>query len=135
MRLQVEAAPILFPDCSIREGLRRIGWSAYSILLDSHIGRVIFGVLGGNLRRIFALTSRGYGVSLTRGKAEVLRSGANFVSLRLTQIHNFVDSYQVDVMEGVLRHNQRSGQVFVRRHAPLDVELFVHWDSVLREAS
>jgi uncharacterized protein (TIGR02265 family) len=125
--LEVDVAPRLFPDVSLREGLRRLGWTAYPALLDSVIGRVIFGVLGRDLPAIFRTTTKGYKVSLSVGSADVIEVGDSHAVIRLREMYNFADAYQVGVFEGVFRHYDRPGEVRLRRVTAFDVDILAVW--------
>jgi uncharacterized protein (TIGR02265 family) len=125
--LEVDVAPRLFPDVSLREGLRRLGWTAYPTLLDSVIGRIIFGVLGRDLPAIFRTTAKGYKVSLNIGSADVIEVGDNHAVIRLREMYNFADAYQVGVFEGVFRYYDRPGEVRLRRVTAFDIDILAVW--------
>lgn len=127
MRLEVDAARLMFPDVSLREGLRRVGWTAYPILRESLIGKVIFGAFGDSVGGIVKLASKAYRSSLTMGHAETLEQGEGHAIVRLSQMYNFADSYQVGVFEGVLRHQEREGGVLIKAEQRWQVDVYMWW--------
>ena len=44
----VKTAELLHPDADLREGLRRVGQTAYPTFVQTMLGRVLFGVLGSD---------------------------------------------------------------------------------------
>lgn len=127
MKLELDLVPKFFPEASLREGLRRLGWLAYPILIDSMIGKIIFGVLGDDIAKVFKVSAKGYAVSINRGRAVVLDSGPDFARIHLTEMYNFPDCYQLGVFEGALRYYGREGEIVVRTMSDIEVELFVRW--------
>lgn len=128
------AARALHPDLTLRQGLRCVGWLAYPTLLDSHIGRVIFGIFGRNLPRIFSAVTKGYRVSGRVGHAKIIESGRNHARYRLEDMFTFADSYQVGVAEGVLRHYGYSGDVKVSVDSISSIELSICWRDPPRQS-
>jgi uncharacterized protein (TIGR02265 family) len=127
LEIEVELAPRLFPAVALREGLRRLGWTAYPTLVSSLIGRIIFGVLGDDLPAIFRTAMKGYKVSISVGSASVIEVGSNHAVIRLQEMYNFADSYQVGVFEGVFRHYDRSGKVKCHRTGEFDLDILAMW--------
>lgn len=128
MEVEVAAAGRLFPEVPLRRALRRFGWSAFPTLMSSMIGRVIFAPVGNNLRAAIKLAARGYRVSISHAKVSVEdHDDAQSVYVRLGDVFNFADSYQVGVFEGAVRHYGREPSVTIRRRSRADVDLLVRW--------
>jgi uncharacterized protein (TIGR02265 family) len=125
--LEIAVVPQMFPEVSLREGMRRLGWTAYPTLLDSMIGRVIFGVLGEDLPAIFKAAAKGYRVSVSIGRAHVIEVGTKHAVVRLEEVYNFPDCYQVGVFEGVFRHYQRTGTVECHAKGKFDIDILARW--------
>lgn len=131
MREYVELAPRAaaraYPDAPVREGLRRIGRSAYPTLAETMIGRVIFGVLGKDLEAIMKVAARGYAVSQSPGTAEVLDVGPGRARVRLTNLYTFVDSFQLGVFEGAILACGRTGEVRAKVESIATAEILATW--------
>lgn len=127
-QLLVEAARVLFPERSLREGLRRLGRGAPQTLLSSMLGRVVLGSVEGPAELLRAM-ARSYPLHMSPGSLEVLDERPGRVVLALRDIHHFLDSHNVGVFEGVLRHaGIEGGRVRIRSHSALDADLLCTWD-------
>ncbi len=125
--LIAECARRLYPDEPLREGIRRIGWSVFSILLSTMIGKVVFGALGDNIQAVVRMAPRGFEVSLTQGRCEVLRLAENEAELRVSDCHLFPDCFLVGVFEGTLAHYGKDAQVTVRDATQSHCDYLVRW--------
>jgi len=128
MRMLLDACPVLYPGCSLREGLKRQGRLVYPTLLDSTVGKVIFAIAGRNWQMALPLASRGWEISLKPGSAQLFDVTAKSAVLALRDIYNFADTYQVGIMEGAMETFLIDGTVVPR---PLkrvcDVDLVMNW--------
>ncbi len=127
IELAPQAAERAYPTLSMREGLRRIGRSAYPTLADTMIGKVIFGVLGKDLEAVMRLSTRGYAVSQSPGAAEVLEVVPGRARVRLTNLSAFVDSFQLGVFEGAILACGRTGEVRARVESIATAEILATW--------
>jgi len=127
MALQVRVARARHPDVPLREGLRRVGWLVFPTLLDSLVGRVLFGVLERDVGRIVSAVSKGYSLVQTTGKAEVLLNRPGEARVALREMYNFADCYQVGILEGVMRHCGLDGEIRLRTQGVADVECACRW--------
>lgn len=121
------AARTIHPDCTQREALRRLGQSAYPTFKQNILGKVMFGVLGNDVGAIMKLVPKGYAATLTHGRAEYVEGGPGFAHIKLTDIHTFLDSYQVGLFEGTLLACEKRGSVKVRYSSPTSGEFYVEW--------
>jgi uncharacterized protein (TIGR02265 family) len=116
MAFSVEAARAIFPGTPLGEGLRRLGKTAYPTFAASMIGRVIVGVFGDDLERIFSVAPRAYDVAIAPTRVRVKALGPRHFRFGYEDAFAFVDSYQVGVIEGAILHHGSTPSV--RVHAP-----------------
>ena len=121
------AARTIFPECSQREALRRIGQLAYPTFKQNILGKVMFGVLGNDVSAIMKLVPKGYAATLSHGRADYINGGPNFAHIKLSDIHTFLDSYQVGLFEGTLLACERKGSVKVKMSSPTSGEFYIEW--------
>lgn len=114
MRVLHATAATIFPGISVGEGLRRLGRSSYPALLNSQVGKVLFGVLGADTRRILELGARGYQVSLNFGRVEVDVLGTNHLRYQFRNLPAYLETYQVGVVEGAMKATGVEGRVRVK---------------------
>ena len=128
LELLLQGADSLSDGASRRTGLRRLGQLAYPTLLESWTGRVIFGVLGGDVRRVLQLARKAYAISGSTGTAKLLELGDSHARLELSGIYSFLDAYHVGALEGALRACKLDGEVLLRRGPSLDAgEFRLRW--------
>ena len=95
----VMVARTVFPHLPLRAALREVGRSTYRAFLASLTGRVVFGVLGSDLHKMIATTTRAYGLTQSHGRAVVLETSKSHCLLRYEQLHQFLDALEVGVVE------------------------------------
>lgn len=122
-----EAAPKLFPHATMREGIRRLGRSAFTSFADTRIGRMMYGMFGSTPAPALRMAEKGYGVTITRGRAEVLDHSENHVTLAIREMYTFVDAYHVGLIEGVVAHYGCIGRVSLRKHSDTDADIRAEW--------
>ena len=123
----IETAARCHPSVPVREGLRRVGHSAYGTLARSTIGKVLFAVAGTAPRQFLEMTTRAYSVSGSTGASEVLSMRDREAVVRLTEIYSFVDSWHVGIFEGAFRAIGAPCVVRVRPRSPMSAEFLLHW--------
>ena len=111
MRLAVAAARVLYPRYSVGEGLRRLGQTTFDAVLGTHIGRALFGVLGRDLDRILLMGPRAFKLMLNVGQVHAEKTAPRTFTFRAAGLPAFLETYQVGVLEGVLRHCGEHGRV------------------------
>lgn len=128
MDAQLLAARTVFRQLTLREAMRRLGRTAFPTLMESMIGRVIFAPAGNDVVAAFRLASRGYRVSISDAEVSV-RRGDDDRSLVVSygQIYNFLDSYQVGVVEGAVLHYGHEPRTQIRRHSEHAADVLVRW--------
>lgn len=124
--LLVEVATLAFPELSLRQGLRKLGRGAPSVLLRSPIGRVALSGAKGPLDAIRAMATS-YALHMRPGRLEVEADGERAARVLLADVHNFVDSHNVGVFEGILKHAGVRGGVRLRAISSTSAELLCSW--------
>ena len=128
MRLAVNAARLAFPREPLREGLRRVGWTAYPSFASTMAGRVVVFAFGDDIDAMLQAIPRAYSVSLRGAEARSRRVGPGHWEVELRGVHNFADCYQVGVLEGAVRARGGSPRIRIRRlPRPSDLDLEVRW--------
>ncbi|HEY6879138.1 MAG TPA: DUF2378 family protein [Polyangiales bacterium] len=123
-----ETAQRLYPHERKGEAIRRVGWIIYPTLLNTIVGRVIFGSLGSDLPAIFRIAARGFEVSITRGTYEPVHIGQRDAHVRVRDFPLFPENYLAGIFEGVLaRYGFSEGKVEVRARTPSDVDFYINW--------
>lgn len=126
MELLAQWAKLAHPSETLREGLRRVGRSAYPDLTTSLVGKVIFGVLGRDLAAITKLVAKGYAISGSPQRATLVEHSPNHAQVRLDDVH-FVDSYQVGVFEGAAVACGVESTVLYRPISETSCEMIMRW--------
>lgn len=103
LRLVVAAAGVMYPKEPLAEGVRLVGHSLYDALLEAHIGRVLFGVLGKNFQLVARMGPRGWKVSMSFGRVEVEELGPGHVRFHIDEMPAFLDTLMVGIVEGAMR--------------------------------
>lgn len=127
MRVLHGTASAVFPAVPVGEGLRRLGRSSYIALLNSQVGKVVFGVLGADLRRVLEMGARGYQISLNFGKVEAEVLGADRLCYHFRDLPAFLETYQVGVIEGAMEVCGYEGQVRILMKNLGNASLDVRW--------
>ncbi len=120
------AAQALYANVPLREGLRRLGRGAPQVLMRSTVGRVVLGSVEGPVPTIEAM-ARSYALHMRPSTLVVEKHGAYGVIIHLSDIHNFLDSHNVGVFEGVLRHAGVEGKVRVCSFSRTNADFLCEW--------
>ncbi len=127
MRLAVAATRVLYPRYSLGEGLRRLGHSIFDAVLATHVGRSIFGVLGRDVEPILLAGPKAFGLMVNVGQVTVEKTGPRTFVFHARDLPVFLETYQIGVLEGVLRHCGERGRVRVAveglAHGTLELSL------------
>lgn len=127
LRMLVAAAKALHPQRPTGEGLRRVGQGAYDALLGSHAGRVVFGALGLDAEQVLSYGPRGYRLSLNFGEVRAERVGDRHFRYVYRDFPAVLETYQVGVVEGALRHCGAKARVLVSMEALGDAVMDITW--------
>jgi len=127
-RLILECAQRLYPSERRNDGLRRVGWIIYPTLLTTMIGRVIFGSLGDDVPAVLRAAGRGFEVSLSEGRYEVLSLERRIALVRVRNFYLFPDSFLVGIFEGLFAHyGLADAKVTATLLGPYDADLRMEW--------
>ncbi|MGE0790919.1 MAG: DUF2378 family protein [Sandaracinaceae bacterium] len=100
--LLIELARGLYPNETLRQGLRRLGRGAAGTMLGSTLGRVTVGAADDAVEVIRQM-ARTYPLLAQPGHIEVVSARPGRVVVALHDIHFFQDCHHVGVYEGALR--------------------------------
>jgi uncharacterized protein (TIGR02265 family) len=109
--IAVTAAGVLHPRLPRGEGLRRLGWSALDTILASRVGRTVLGSFGGDVEMLLTHHPKIYRLTLSFGHVTVDRPSPRTFVYRASDLPLFLESWNVGVLEGVLRHTGARGTV------------------------
>lgn len=132
IRLAVFAAGTLFPREPTGLALRRLGHSVYDELLATHLGRILFGVLGRDIERVLLTGPTAYRHMLNFGEVTVERKEERWIVARYRQMPALLETYQVGIVEGALEHlgaepRIRVASASVDKGALGEMDLEVRW--------
>ncbi len=113
IRLIVAAGRVMHPRGTIAEGVRRVGHTAYDRLLSTRAGSALFGAFVHDPERILLLGPRAYKLSINFGTVAAEPSGERRVIYRFRDTPAMLETYQVGVLEGALRHLGVDGRVLI----------------------
>ncbi len=102
VKLVATVAATLHPKLSLREAIRRIGHTIYPTFAASLVGRVTFAAVGKDPRALLTAGSKAYQFSSNVGKAEIVKLEERRALLTMCDMYNFIDCYQVGILEGAL---------------------------------
>ena len=126
LRTVVAAAKVVYPSLPQGEGVRRLGHRAYGTLLDSHAGRVLFGVLGVDVEKVLVYGPKGYRIATNFAKVSAEKVGEGRFRYEFGS-PMLIEHYQVGVIEGALLHYKAAGEITIAMtdlsHAELAVTL------------
>lgn len=105
------AAKLLHPRIPHGEAIRRLGHTVYERLFKTRVGQVVFGALDNDVRRILLAGPRGYDLSLNFGKLTAESPEERRVLYHFRDLPGLLETYQVGIIEGTLRHLNVAGRV------------------------
>ena len=111
MRLLFTVARIAYPKLAVGEGLRRVGQTAFDTVLGTHIGRSFFGILGPDVEKVFLAGPKAMSLLVYFGRFSCEKGGAHTFVLRAREYPAFLETYQMGVIEGALRHCRATGRI------------------------
>ncbi|NUP13116.1 MAG: DUF2378 family protein [Polyangiaceae bacterium] len=122
----VEVARTAMPELSLRAALRKIGRGAPHVLMQSTVGRVVLGSAEGPIDMLRAMATS-YSMHMRPSSLVVERADERSAVVRLSDIHNFLDSHNVGVFEGVLRHAGVHGNLLIRSYSRTAADFLCTW--------
>jgi uncharacterized protein (TIGR02265 family) len=127
LTLLYEAAQCAYPHEPVRAGLRRLGRSMYPTFVDSMIGKVVLSVAGNNVTRALALYPKIWSVISNHGSATVDELTEGRAVIRLRNVWDFLDSFQLGSLEGGMGFFGVAAKVGVARISPCDADFEIVW--------
>ena len=127
MRLIVTAGRLLHPKETVAEAVRRVGHTAYDRLLATRAGSALFDAFGKDPERILLVGPRGYRLSVNFGSVTAHADGPRRVLYRFREMPAMLETYQVGVIEGALRHLGVRGRVLVETMDIANADLEITW--------
>jgi uncharacterized protein (TIGR02265 family) len=111
VRLLVASAALAHPRAARSDALRLLAWSSFDIIAGTTAGRAMFSMLGEDPTRVLLLAKRAYALSVNFGTVEAQEIAPRHVRVSFRDYPIFLESTQVGVMEGVVRHFNGKPQV------------------------
>lgn len=122
--LLLATAEAAYPNQPVRQGLRKLGRAGPQALLRSTIGRVVLGSAEG-VHAMVAAMMTSYPINLKPCSASVLSRDEHSITVRLQDVHYFLDSHHIGVFEGLLRHAGVEGSVRIATRSSSDAEFLL----------
>jgi uncharacterized protein (TIGR02265 family) len=104
LKLTVASARALFPRYPLGEGLRRSGQAMFDALLNTHVGRSVFGVLGRDVDLVLLAWPKAHSLLVNTGEIIAEKTGYRTFTFRATRVHPFLETFHVGLVEGAVRH-------------------------------
>ena len=127
LRLNVATGAAVYPDESPGEGVRRMGQAAYDALLESRVGRVIFGALGLRFGLVVRHGPKGWQVAQNFGHATIEDLADKHVRVHIHEMPALLETAQVGAVEGAMRACQTKGEVRVKMRSLASAVFDVQW--------
>jgi uncharacterized protein (TIGR02265 family) len=129
VELLAAAAKVLHPNEPLRSAFRMLGRTAYDTMVETMIGRVIFGVLGRDIVRVTKHVAKAYEIAGRGVTARLLELGPDYSRVAIDGAIGMVDNYHVGAFEGVCAACGQSGEVWAKVNDN-GGELFTVWRPV-----
>lgn len=123
----IETGQLLHPEATQREQLRRVARLGYSCFTESMIGKVIFGMVRGDVGRIFRLAGRALPHAISPGKLETEMLDDNSALIRASDIYLIADCFAPGIAEGALQACGRQAVIAMKSVSDTEIELWIHW--------
>jgi len=127
MRLLADYAPARHAHVSVREAFRRVGSEAFTTLMNSVPGRVLYVLARGDVHSALRLAPEAYKRNLSHCTVNLSVDAPRQVVLEFRGVWNFAECYHVGVVEGACRAFGVDPRVRIRVHSACDVDLLVRW--------
>lgn len=125
-RVLVDTSGDLFPDRTLRQGLRKLGRGAPTAFGASTLGKVTLGSALG-VQSIVEAFAKGYELNMQPGRAVVVECAARRIVVSLDDVHYFIDSHHIGAFEGALAHAGVRGSVKIAPRGSTAADLLLEW--------
>lgn len=119
---------LVHPRVSHGEALRRMGVRAYSRLAETKVGQLVFGALGGDVKRVLLAGPRGYSLSSNFGELTAEVTGEKQIVYRFRNMPSLLETYQVGVIEGGLEAIKAIATVRVSAVDIANADIQITWE-------
>ena len=119
MRLMLRAAQKLYPDQSLREGLRRLGYKGFESFARSSLGKVYFA-FSRDFASAARSVSRAFELVQSYGKFTTTMLDERNVVISMREVWDFCDSNYVGILEATGVTGDYPFDVLVRPGVSLD---------------
>lgn len=126
VQLLVEYAQVMFPQHSLREGLRRIGRAAHRAFVESTVGKVVWATVTDPTSAIEGIL-KGYSISVPGCDVRVTERGPAFARVRMERVYYFLDCHHVGCIEGAVRAVGVKPRVRIKLDSPTSADLMCEW--------
>ncbi len=109
VQLTVAVSKLVHPGVPLGEALRRLGHSAFDTVYATHVGRAIFASI--DLDHIILRGPKAYKLLLSFGEVTAEAISRKTYRMRIRNMPVFLETYQVGVLEGVMRKCKKSGSM------------------------
>ena len=111
LRITAAVATHVYPRMPRGDGIRRLGQTAFDVVLGSQIGRALFGAFGHDVEPLFLRGPKAFKLFLGMGEITSEKVSPRVYRFHAKNFPAFLETYQVGVIEGVLRHCEATGEI------------------------
>jgi uncharacterized protein (TIGR02265 family) len=127
MELELFSAITIHPDSTVAEGLQRLGRLVIPTFAESLAGRVMMTVARCSWEAALGGLARGYALSLHPGEARVTDVRRGHARVELRGIWSFGDTFQVGVIEGLMRWCEINGRAVASKLSRSNTDITLDW--------
>lgn len=127
LRLERVLAQRAHPELAEGEGIRKLCSAFYEAFAQTMAGRVVFGVLGRNARRIMPLGPKGWKICVGMGRVESEVVGDTHVRYHFHDYPGLIEAADVGVVEGALGFCRVQGTIAIAEIREGDAVLDIRW--------
>jgi uncharacterized protein (TIGR02265 family) len=127
MELLVFAAVNLHPEKTVGEGLRHMGLGVIPTFASSLAGNVILSAATWSWEAALGGLTRGYSLSVRPGSVRVVESRRGFARVEFRGMWNFGETYQVGLIEGLMRWCKVDGKLWARKLSRANTDILIEW--------
>jgi uncharacterized protein (TIGR02265 family) len=127
MELQLLAAVSVYPDKTVADGLRCLGRFVIPTFAQSLVGSVMMSMATCTWEGALGGLARGYSLSLHPGEARVADFRRAHARVELRGIWSFGDTYQVGVIEGLMKWCEIDGRAVPTKLSRANTDITLEW--------
>ena len=128
LALLFRTAHHLYPELPIREAMRRLGHRVYGSLLESMVGRALFGLPGMRVENLMKLIPRAYSLMASGSQVSLLSSTNDSALFSFRNFPVDLNSFDIGVFEGGFVAREKRCEVYLKKVAFGDGDLFCTWE-------